>query len=163
MENAPTHEIELFPFESFKTLLTLEINRTRRYKTPLSLIQFAIETNPDTPDIRYSAEMLTISVLDAQLRDTDIPCLHNGEFLILMPATDEAGGLIVGKRLANLFQAEYQMHDQAPFKITAFIGLTSLTGGASIPDTTMLQQVVTAMQNARTSQSPTAVSFSKIK
>ena len=42
MENRLVHEIELYSFESFKTLLDHEVNRSRRYKNPLTLIHLAI-------------------------------------------------------------------------------------------------------------------------
>ena len=163
MENESNYEFELYPFEAFKTLLTLEINRTRRYKTPLSLIQLAIETEPDQPEIRRQAEMFAINILDAQLRDTDIPCKKDGEFLILMPATDVPGGLVVCNRLAGVFNTEHQTYGQVSFKLTAFIGMTSLGAGSSLPYTTLLEQTATAMQNARDHRSTTAMSFSNIK
>ena len=74
MKNTFTHEIELYALESFKALLDHEVNRSRRYKTPLTLIHFAIETEPELPEIQYSAEMFAINILDVQMRDTDIPC-----------------------------------------------------------------------------------------
>ena len=163
MENESGYEFELYPFESFRTLLTLEINRTRRYKTPLSLIHLVIEIEPDSPEIRRQAEMFAINTLDIQLRDTDIPCIKGGEFLVLMPATDASGGRIVCNRLAELFNTARQKYDRVSFQMTAFIGMTSLAAGASLSDTTLMQQAFTAMQHARDRRLITAVSFSQIK
>lgn len=163
MENETGHKFELYPFDSFKTLLLLELNRTRRYKTPLSLIHLVIETEPDNPEVRHHAEMFAINTLDVQLRDTDIPCMKDGEFLVLMPATDEAGGRVVCDRLAGLFNAEHQKYDRVSFQVAAFIGITSLGAGVAQFDTVLLEQASTAMQHARDHRLKTAVSFSKIK
>lgn len=163
MENESKYEFELYPFESFKTLLTLEINRTRRYKTPLSLIHLAIETESDQPDIRRHAEMFAINILDVQLRDTDIPCKKDGEFLILMPATDEAGGRIVCERMASLFNAEHQTYDRVSFNMAVFVGMTAIAGGSTVTNTILMQQASTAMEHARANRLSTAVIFSEIK
>jgi len=163
MEEESGHKFELYPYDSFKTLLLLEINRTRRYKTPLSLIHLALKIDPDDPETRRHAEIFAINTLDVQLRDTDIPCMKDGEFLVLMPATDEAGGQFVCSRLAELFNAEHEKYDRVSFQMTAFIGLTSLGAGSSQFDNILMNQATTAMQYARDRQLKTAVSFSKIK
>src|SRR6185369_6360038 len=107
MKDTLKHEIELYSLESFQTLLDHEVHRSRRYKTPLTLIHLCIETDPDRPEIQHSAEMFAINILDVQLLDTDIPCRKCNEVLILMPATDEAGGRIVCQRLASLFNVPH--------------------------------------------------------
>ena len=80
MENALDHDIELYPPESFKILMDHEVNRSRRYQNPLTLLHLAFETNPTDAQTQHSAEIFTINVLNLRLRDTDIPCQWN-EFL----------------------------------------------------------------------------------
>src|SRR5690349_15624524 len=126
MENRLVHEIELYSFESFKTLLDHEVNRSRRYKNPLTLIHLAIETEPVTPQALHSAEMFVINMLDLHLRDTDIPCRKGNEFLVLMPATDMQGGRIATERLEKLLNVKPQMYDRVSFKLSAFIGMATL-------------------------------------
>ena len=162
MQKNLTHEIELYALESFKTLLDHEVNRSRRYKTPLTLIHLAIETDPDRPEIQYNAEMFAINILDVQLRDTDIPCRKGNEFLILMPATDEPGGRIVCERLAGLFNAEHQTYDRVSFDMVVFVGMASIAGGAPLSSTKLMKQASTAMQHAQTNRLSTAVIFSEI-
>jgi len=163
MEFETEHKFELYPFDSFKTLLLLEINRTRRYKTPLTLIRLAMEVTPDAAENRHYAEIFAINTLDTHLRDTDIPCMTGGEFLILMPATDEAGASAVCDRLVELFNTDPQKYDRVPFHIETFIGLTSLGAGSSQPDSALMKQAAAAMQHARDNRLKTAVSYSKIK
>jgi len=162
MQNRLTHEFELFSFESFKTLLDHEVNRSRRYKSPLSLVHLAIETDPDRPEILHSAEMFAINILDVQLRDTDVSCRKGNEFLILMPATDEPGGRIVCERLARLFNAEQQTYDRVSFNMVIFVGAASIAGGAPLSSSKLMQHASTAMQHARDHRLTKAVVFSEI-
>jgi len=163
MEIETGHKFELYPYDSFKTLLLLEINRTRRYKTPLTLLHLSMELDPDTAENHHYAELFAINTLDAHLRDTDIPCMKDGEFLVLMPATDDAGAGAVCNRLAALFNTDPQKYDRVSFHIKAFIGLTSLGAGSSQLDNVLMNQAATAMQHARDNQLKTAVAYSKIK
>ena len=162
MKNALTHEIELYSLEAFQTLLNHEVHRSRRYKTPLTLIHLALETDPDRPEIQHSAEMFAINILDVQLRDTDIPCRKGNEFLVMMPATDETGGRVVCERLAKLFNVPHQTYDRVSFNLSVFVGMASLPGGSSLTSRNLMQQAAKAMQHARDHQLTTAVIFSEI-
>ena len=161
MENTLTHEIELYSPESFKTLLDHEVNRSRRYKTPLTIIHLAIGTDPDRPEVQHSAEVFAINALNLQLRDTDIPCKRDDEFIILIPSTDEQGGRIVCQRLESLFNVQRQTYDRVSFKMAVFIGMASKPGD-SLSSNELRQQASTAMQHARTHHLSKAVLFSEI-
>jgi diguanylate cyclase (GGDEF)-like protein len=162
MENALVHEIELYSFESFKSLLDHEVNRSRRYQTPLTLIHLAIETDPAGPQTQHSAEMFVINILDLHLRDTDIPCRKGVEFLVLMPATDLEGGRIACERLARLLNVKPQMYDRVSFKLSAFLGMATLPGDRSISSAQIIQQALQAMTHARTNRILNPVLFSEM-
>ena len=163
MATASVHEIELYSLESFKTLLEHEVNRSRRYKTPLTLIHLAIETDPDRVDVLHSAEMFTINILDVQLRNTDIPCRKGSEFLVLMPATSEEGGRIACERLAKSFNEPHQTYDRVSFNMVVHVGMSSIQSGSSLTSENLLQQAAKAMQYARDNHLTTAVTYSDIK
>jgi len=163
MENALVHEIELYSPEAFKTLLDHEVNRSRRYKKPLTLIHVAIETDPIGPQAQHSAEMFVINVLDLHLRDTDIPCKKGNEFLVLMPETDIQGGRVACDRLEHLLNVKPQMYDRVSFKLSAFIGMATLPGDRSISSVKLTQQASQALQNARTNRLNSTVLFSEMK
>ena len=162
MNNQLTHEIELYSLESFKTLLDHEVNRSRRYKTPLTVIHLAIETDPDRPDVQYSAEMFAINILDVQLRDTDIPCRKGTEFLVLMPATFEEGGRIACERLAKSFNERHQTYDRVSFNMVVYVGMSSIPAGESLTSENLMQQAAKAMQHARDNHMTTAVKYSDL-
>jgi hypothetical protein len=162
MANNLIHEIELYSIESFQTLLDHEVHRSRRYKTPLTLVHLSIKTDPERPEIQHSAEMFAINTLDVQLRDTDISCRKGNEFLVLMPATDEAGGRVVCERLAKLFNEPLQTLDRVSFNMVVFIGMSSIPTESAQNSNDLVQQVRAAMQHARDHQITRAVVFSEI-
>ena len=162
MENVLIHEIELYSFESFMTLLDHEVNRSRRYKSPLTLIHLAIETDPAGPQAQHSAEMFVINILDLHLRDTDIPCRKGIEFLVLMPATDLEGGRIACERLEKLLNVQPQMYDRVSFKLSAFIGMATLPGDRSMTSNLLIQNALKALGHARKNRIHTTVIFSEM-
>lgn len=162
MENTLTHEIELYSPETFKTLLDHEVNRSRRYRNPLTLIHLAIETDSERPEVQHSAEVFAINALNLQLRETDIPCKRDDEFIILIPSTDEQGGRMVCERLESLFNIEPQTYDRVSFIMAVFIGMASSPGDSSLSSNGLRQQASTAMQHARSHRLSKAVLFSEI-
>jgi len=163
MKNVSEHDIELYPPESFKTLLDHEVNRSRRYGQPLTLLDLTFETKPADPQAQHSAEVFTINVLNLRLRDTDIPCKKDKEFLVLMPSTDEQGGRIACERLEKLFQVEPQTYDRVSFTLSAFIGMVTLPGDRSLSGQALIQNASQALQYDRENRLMNTVIFSKLK
>ena len=163
METLFEHEIELYSPESFKTLLDHEVNRSHRYKDPLTLIHLALETDPAVPQAQHSAEVFAINVLNIHLRETDIPCRKENEFLVLMPATDEAGGRVACERLEQLFDIKHQADDRVSFKMTVFIGMATLPGDKSLSTSKLLEHASQALGHAHASHSLKTVVYSEVR
>lgn len=163
MKHDSTHEIELYLLEVFKTLLEHEVRKSRRYKYPLSMVCIAVEPKPDTPQIQDAAEMLAINALDVELRDTDIPCRDNHEFLILLPSTDEKGAHNACERLERVLNTTGRTNTGAAFQMSAYIGLATITDDLLLSPTTLVENARSAMNHARANRSLTTVLFSGIK
>jgi predicted signal transduction protein with EAL and GGDEF domain len=163
MENPLAHEIELYPPESFKTLLEHEVNMSRRYGGSLTLIDLVVETDPVSPEAQQSAEVFAINVLNLHVRNTDIPCKKDNEFLVLMPSTNAQGARIACKRLENLLNVKPQTYDKVSFKLSAFIGSATLPGDSTITSNILTQNASQALQHARANRLTNAVIFSEMK
>jgi hypothetical protein len=161
-DKALINEIELYPPEAFQTLLDHEVNRARRYGDPLTLLHLSFEIDPDNPQTRHSAEVFTINLLNLHLRDADIPCKKDNEFLVLMPSTGEPGGRIACQRLEELFNIEPQTYDRVSFKLVAFIGLVTVSGDRSLSGKKLMENAAEAMQHARSKQIKNTVVFSEM-
>ena len=163
MENTQEHEIELYPPETFRTLLEHEVNKSHRYGDSLSLIDLVVETDPSNVQALHSAEVFTINMLNLHLRNTDIPCKKGSEFLILMPASSIQGARTACERLTKLMNIEPQSHDKVSFKLFVFIGLAALPYDKSVSSDGLLQQAAQALQHARAKRLKSVVSFPEIK
>lgn len=163
MGNNLVHEIELYPSEGFRALLDHEVNRSRRYGHPLTLLHLRLETEPADPQLMHRAELFAIDVLNIRLRETDIPSKQGNEFLVLMPATDEQGGRIACERLEELFNAGPKPDENTPFKLFAFMGMVTLPGDRSISAKKLLDNAAQAMQHAQAHRLTTTTIFSEMK
>lgn len=163
MENDPVHEIELYPLETFQVLLNHEINKSRRYGFPLTLIDLIVEADPATPETMHSAEVFAINAFNLQVRETDIPCKKENEFLVLIPTTDEQGGRILCERLEKLFNIEHHTYDRVSFQLSAFIGMATHPGDHTITSQALLQNAAEALNYARVNKKKTTVVFSDLE
>jgi len=163
MENMQEHEIELYPPETFRTLLEHEVNKSHRYGDSLSLIDLVVETDPSNAQALYSAEVFTINMLNLHLRNTDIPCKKGSEFLILMPASSIQGARTACERLTKLMSIEPQSYDKVSFKLFVFIELAALPYDRSVCSDGLLQQAAQALQHARAKRLKSVVSFPEIQ
>lgn len=162
MEGMLAHEIELYPYETFKVLLDHEVHRSRRYGSPLTLIHLAVETEDGGALAQHGAEIFTIDILNLQVRETDIPCKRDNEFLVLLPSTDHKGGRIVCERLENLFNLKPQVYEQISFKMKVFIGMATLPGDRSISSQKLMDNASFALRHARDNRLATAVIYSEL-
>jgi diguanylate cyclase (GGDEF)-like protein len=163
MEQDITHEIELYLLEVFNTLAEHEVRNARRYKYPLSMICIAVHAKPDTPQTQHAAEMVAINALDAELRDTDIPCRNGHEFFVLLPSTDEKGAHHACGRLEMLLNTTDHTNDGTAFQMSAFIGLASFGDELVVSSKNLLDNARRAMEHAHTTSSLTTVLFSALK
>jgi len=162
MENLLEHEIELYPFDQFEALLEHEVSMSRRYGRPLTLIHLTVEVDSGGADAQYGAEIFAINALNLQVRETDVPCRQGNEFLVLMPSTDEKGARIVCERLENLFQVESQIYDKVSFKMSTYIGVTTLLGDRSITSKKLMNNAAAALKHARENKLSKTVVFSDL-
>lgn len=163
MQHSLVHEIELYPPETFKSLLDHEVNKSRRYGDSLTLVDLVVEANPMTEQTQHGAEIFMINTLNLHLRETDIPCKKGNEFLILLPATSEQGARTTCERLKRLMVVEHQEYDRVSFEVMSFIGLAALPNDRSLPSNGLAQNAAKALQHARTHQIAKVISFSEIK
>ncbi|HSG45679.1 MAG TPA: hypothetical protein VLA72_21260 [Anaerolineales bacterium] len=164
MEKPLVHEIELYPFETFYSILEYEIKRAKRYNDWTTLVRLAVEADADDEEQepQFAAEIFAINVLNLQLRDVDIPCRVNNEFLILMPCTDEIGAKIVCERLETLFEREAEIYERVSFKLNTFIGATTMGSDSSATSKLLMDGASAAMEHARDNNLSKPVLYSEI-
>ncbi len=123
----------LFNKRHFNQTLQIEVHRTARYGQPLSLAMMDIDNFKIHNDTYGHAEgdkvlaKLGIIINDG-LRQNDIACRYGGEeFVVILPATDGKGALVVAERIRTAFAATV-FCDNTVHK-TLSIGVTQYTAG----------------------------------
>ncbi len=140
----------LFPQIMLETLLGHEVNRARRYPSPISVIYFALHFPKDpSPEIIESAKMLLVTHLHEAMRDADIPGHYEGNYLVVMPATDCAGAKIAAERMLEKFPRSQITRTAELFNLSMCIGVASHAGGPNISAAQLLSDASMALWEAQ--------------
>ncbi len=121
------------------TRLEEEVQRARRYKTPLAVVMIDIDHFKQVNDSYGHAmgdEVLRNigAMLKASVRATDLAARYGGEELTLvLPHTDAPGALLVAEGLREKF-AELEHHlDGVSLRKTASLGVAARDGQGEVP------------------------------
>ena len=153
----------LYTRHVFGMLFNHEIVRTHRYPSPLVLLRIAtrydVPHNNETPGTKYTNVART---LFNSIRQVDVPSQFGDDFLVLLPATDETGGTIVGNRLLKRLKSEYPDQSGEKLPTAIFIGMAVHTGGPDASAETILVQASEALEKARLRGENTIVNYREI-
>lgn len=153
----------LYTRHIFGLLFNHEIARTHRYPCPLVLLRIAMQ--PETLPIDKPASNNISSIgrtLSNSIRHVDVPAQFGDDYLVLLPATDEAGGTVVGNRLLKRFRCDNTDQSGDIRSLDIHIGLASHAGGPTASAETILVQASKALEEARQRGSNALVNFREI-
>jgi hypothetical protein len=140
----------LFPQAMLETLLAHEVNRSRRYPSPISLLYFALHFPRDpTPEIVESAKMLLVTHLHAAMREADIPGHYEGNYMVIMPATDYGGAKTAAERMLEKFPRSQITRTAELFDLSMCIGVASHEGGPKLSVDQLLSNASSALWEAQ--------------
>ena len=140
----------LFPQGMLETLLEHEVTRSRRYPSPISLIYFALHFPRDpSPQIVESAQLQIVTHLHAAMREADIPGHYEGNYMVVMPATESAGAKIAAERMLEKFPRSQITRTAELFDLSMCIGVASHAGGPEISVAQLLSNASTALWEAQ--------------
>src|SRR5574341_5246 len=149
MKKTILYREQLYSEDVFRILMDYEIIRTIRYPAPLSLIH--LEMTPHTSDGKTprSASPIFETALNSRLRSADVPARHGKGYLILLPATNEAGARAVCGRLLAIFDQEFETKEGKSVRFSLQIGVASHDGGPTLMRETLLQTAELGLQRSR--------------
>jgi diguanylate cyclase (GGDEF)-like protein len=154
---------ELLHQELLESMLIREVVRSRRYPNPLSLLYFALWfPKESTPEIIDRARRVVVDLLHTEIREVDLPGYYEGDFLVILPATDSAGARILAERLRTFFGGRPDASHDKPFDISVTIGMTSHPGGEGISAYRLLSEAAAALKEARKRGPRSLVAFEEI-
>jgi GGDEF domain-containing protein len=153
----------LYDYETFEVLLNYETTRVRRYPSPITLLHLSLASNEPGEGSRKMAHASMTSLLNRGLRVSDVPAHYHEEFLVLLPATREAGGRAVAERILASYRTTQGFatsnHTQ---RHNAYLGLTSQNGGSVLSSQQLLGEAAMAMNEARVRQSYTYLAYADL-
>lgn len=141
----------VFNHRHFYTLLDNEMERTKRYNRPLSLLFIDVDYFKDYNDINghlAGDEVLKniARVIKDNIRTTDYLCRYGGEeFTVILPESEKGEAKLVGEKIRGKVEEEYFPNEekQPNGKITISIGVSSIP-----EDTVDLEDLVIKADNS---------------
>jgi GGDEF domain-containing protein len=153
----------LFSYDVFEVLLNYEVARIKRYPSPITLMHLSLAADKVTVEFRRQAHEAMTSLLNRTLRVSDVPAHYHDEFLILLPATDDAGAQAVAERLLASYRTTQSLSTgRLSNKRNAYLGLTSQNGGSVLSAQQLQAEAAAAMNDARLRKSYTFVPYSAL-
>jgi len=135
----------------FSILLNHEVARSKRYPSPLSILQFSTcQPAPLSEEIRETIEKMVAQVLKTKLRQTDISSQSKDGYLVLFTNTDGTGANIATNRLLENFLVPILNNQNKPVEVGFCAGLVSHPGGPQVSADHLLKQATFVHQEART-------------
>lgn len=145
-EERVNHTTGLCTWPVFELLFSHEVARMRRYPSPIVLLRIGLRLPHATDDGVAESSILAIAqVLNSRLRQVDVPAHCEEGFIVMLPATDEIGGLVVGHRLMQCLTGPQHTRTNQAFYLSVYMGLTAHEGGPSANEATLLSEVEQAV------------------
>jgi diguanylate cyclase (GGDEF)-like protein len=139
----------LFPQKMVETLLDSEVLRAKRYPGPLSVLYIALRFDEHpSGEVMESARLFLADMLHTGLREVDIPGHYQGNFLVVMPASDVEGARKAAQRLVEKFQGKQVTRELKEYGVSICAGLSSHPGGEGISSVELLSRASTALWEA---------------
>jgi len=132
----------------FEVLFNHEVARAKRYPSPLTLLRLGVHLDERNDEILETAILSVAHIINSSLRQVDIPAHCAENFWVLLPATDEDGGIIVGKRLIQRLITEQITRSNQRFWMGLCIGLSSHPGGSTLTAGELMVQASHALEEA---------------
>ena len=154
----------LFPQNMLEILLAHEVNRSRRYPNPVSVLQLSLQFSQGSPaQFVESGQAAVIRMLNSTLRESDLPGQYQGNFLIVLPATQCTGARIAAERLMAAISGTPPFRDSGIIEVAVNIGIASHPGGEGISMSRLLSETSSALVAARHRGLRTIVTFGEIE
>lgn len=133
----------------FKILVEYEISRSRRYPSPLALIEIEANFVSTQENALRSAPDVFLSALSRHLRSVDIPCKTGDTFKALLPTTDENGARAVCERLLSVFRNRFDAPDGSSVAFSLQVGAAVHGGGSSLSSAQIFAKAKEALNQSK--------------
>ncbi len=160
---------KLYIHRYFQIRLAQEIDRTKRYKLPMSLIMFDIDkfkSFNDTYGHQTGDYVLAnlAKIVNVTIRNTDIPARYGGEeFAIILPETDSDEAKYVAERLRTNIETTVFEFDKKNVKVTVSLGIATYKSDNEITKKELIKNADTALYHAKQTGRNKFCSFEEVQ
>jgi hypothetical protein len=141
---------DVYKQEIIEVLLFHEVARVQRYPVPLSLLRMTVQHNRQAAaTVTEGVNLIVSHVLNANLRIADIAGHYGDDYLVILPVTEEAGALSLGRRLTKLLFGTHPFRSGGQIELVTFVGVATFPQGAQVAAIDCLDQVEAALTEAR--------------
>jgi GGDEF domain-containing protein len=140
---------DVYNSEVFQVLLKYEIERSRRYPNPLSLIQIEMMPTAFVPETLRAAPTIFSIALCSHLRSSDIPAQSRNSYIVLLPNSDKHGAHAVCERLLSVFRNKFEDAHGNPVTFSLQMGATSHPGGTNLAGNILLEKAAEALTQSQ--------------
>ena len=140
---------DMYSSDVFQILFDYEISRSKRYPSPLTLIQLEMTFTAISAEALNAAPGIFSSALNGHLRSVDIPSKAENIFTLLLPNSDKHGAQAVCKRLLSIFKNKFETPSGNSVVFSLHIGATTHAGGAEITSESVLKKAAEALRQSK--------------
>jgi hypothetical protein len=140
---------DVYNMDVFQILMRYEISRTRRYPSPLALLQMEMTPTASDAESVRAAPLIFSAALNARLRSVDIPARTGNLYTILLPNSDRHGVQSVCERLLSVFKNRFEDSNGNSITFSLHIGATTHPGGETITSEDILEKAGEALKQSR--------------
>jgi diguanylate cyclase (GGDEF)-like protein len=145
----------LFNHRIFHERLAYEVDRSRRYRRPLSIIMLDIDFFKKFNDTygHQTGDTILKAVgecLQESVRRSDIPCRYGGEeFMIILPETAFESALIMAKRINETVGTRSVSSSYGDLSVTVSVGVAALGMNGCESGSELIKNADTALYEAK--------------
>jgi hypothetical protein len=140
---------DMYSSDVFQILFEYETSRSKRYPSPLTLIQLEMTSTAVNAEALSAAPVIFSTALNGHLRSVDIPAKAGNIFTLLLPNSDKHGAEAVCERLLSVFKNKFETPSGSSVVFSLQIGATTHNGGPTIASEGILQKATEALKQSK--------------
>jgi diguanylate cyclase (GGDEF)-like protein len=135
--------------------LDRELSRSARYQRPLALVMFDLDRfktiNDEMGHLGGDFVLRELAAfVKSSIRKEELFARYGGEeFVVVLPETNQEGGVIVAERLRALVEKHHFSYEGKSFPVTISVGMATTDGDETLTPTELIRQADDKLYQAK--------------
>ena len=140
---------EIYNSDVFDVLVQYEVSRSKRYPTPMAMIQIEMTPTASNEEALQAASGIFTTTINTHLRSVDVPSMAGNSFRVLLPTTSETGLRAVCERLLSVFRNKFNTANGSSIAFSLNIGATAHSGGSGLSTEIIFKKAEEALKQSK--------------